>query len=51
MQLSYNMIKYFYEHGIFDITDVAKYVGTEITEEDFHMITGYSYKGIIQKGE
>ena len=49
--MSYDLIKFFYEEGVFDLKDVMKYVDSkEITEEEFHTITGYSYKGLKNGG-
>ena len=50
--MSYDLIKFFYEEGVFDLKDVMKYVDSkEITEEEFHTITGYSYKGLKNGAE
>lgn len=47
--MSYSLIKYYFEMGVYSVLEVATYVDSgDITEEDFHMITGYSYKGIIE---
>lgn len=45
--MSYDLIKYYYEMGVYNIQKMIKQVKLEyITEEEFHMITGYSYKGL-----
>ena len=45
--MTYDLIKYYYESGVYDIKQVSEYVRNEtITEEEFHSITGYSYSGI-----
>lgn len=50
--MSYDLIKYLYEVGSFTLKDVAKQVDLEnITEEEFHTITTYSYKAIKNGAE
>lgn len=42
--INYDLIKYYYEMGVYDLIDVANYVVLgEITEEEFHFITGYNF--------
>ena len=50
--MSYDLIKYLYEVGSLTLKDVAKQVDLEnITEEEFHTITTYSYKAIKNAAE
>ena len=49
--MSYNLIKYFYEMGVYSVQEMIKYVKDKIiTEEEFHIITGYNYQGIKKLG-
>ena len=42
--MSYDLIKYFFEIGVYDIIDVANCViKNEIDENQFHFITGYNF--------
>ena len=48
--MNFNTIKYFFETGVFDVYKVVEFVDNKvITEEEFHMITGYNYSGIKSK--
>ena len=41
---TYNMIKYFFETGVYEVKDVLDFVEKQdITEDEFHFITGYNY--------
>ncbi len=45
--MKYDLIKYFYEMGVFDLKEMVKQVDLKnITEEEFHSITSYSYNGV-----
>lgn len=45
--MSYNLIKHMYHSGVCDVEDVIAYVEMgNITEEEFHSITGYNYNGM-----
>lgn len=49
--MSYDLIKYFYEMGVYSVQEMIKYVEDKtITEEEFHIITGYNYQGIKKSG-
>lgn len=42
--MSYDLIKYYYEMGVYSLIDVTNCVVLdEITEEEFHFITGYNF--------
>lgn len=45
--MSYDLIKYYFEVGVYDLTDMVKCVEKNyITKEQFHSITGYDYNGL-----
>ena len=45
--MSYNLIEHMYHSGVYNIEDVIVYVNMgNITEEEFHSITGYDYNGM-----
>lgn len=49
--MSYSLIKYLYENGILSLKDVAQEVDSgNITVEQFHFITTYSYQAIKKGG-
>ena len=51
MNMNYDLIKYFYESGVFSVKEVANYVDIgELTEEEFHQITGYNFQGLKKTG-
>lgn len=48
---SYHLIKFKYNKGVYSLEEMCKFVENNlITEEDFHSITGYNYKGIKERG-
>lgn len=50
--MNYDLIKYYYETGVYDLIDVANYVVLgEITEKEFHFITGYNFQAIKIRDE
>lgn len=50
--MSYDLIKYYYEMGVYSLIDVANCVVLgEITEEEFHFITGYNFQAIKNRDE
>ena len=47
----YDILKYKYEHGVLDRFDLMRYVEENmISEEEYYMITDYSYNG-VKKGK
>jgi len=49
-QESYDLIKIRFEHGIYTLQDMVKFVEDHvITKEDFHFITSYSYKAFKKR--
>lgn len=49
---NYDMIKYFFETGIYEVEDVLKSVEEKlITADEFHLITGYNYEGIKKQSK
>lgn len=45
--MSYGLIKYYFESGVFNLKKMVEQVDLKnITEEQFHFITGYSYRAI-----
>ena len=50
--MNYDLIKYYFESGVYNAKKVAEYVknGT-ITEEQFHEITSLNFQGIMKRDE
>lgn len=47
--LSYTLIKFYFDNGVYDIDKVVECVKNKlITEEEFHYITGYNYYGVTK---
>jgi hypothetical protein len=47
---SYDLIKYKFEMGVYSLKEMCNFVKEhKITEQDFHYITSYDYKGIKEK--
>lgn len=47
IQESYYLIKSKYEAGVYSLKKMCEFVDLNwITEDEFHFITGYSYKGL-----
>ena len=44
---NYNVIKYKWQHGVYKITDVMKFVDRNVlNRKQFFEITGYNYDGL-----
>lgn len=44
--MSYSLIKYMFDHGVYSAKDLLIYVDIgNITKDDFHRITRYDYDG------
>lgn len=45
-------LRYKYEYGVFSLKDIFNMVKEKkINEEEFHIVTGYNYKGIKKSRE
>lgn len=48
---SYGLIRHKYEAGVYSLKQMIEFTEKKvITEEEFHWITGYSYRGLKKCG-